>query len=44
VLSGAAQPPDWPQARTGETTVYQPAPVASVREAYAEARSSLYSA
>jgi xylulokinase len=44
VLSGAAQPPDWPQARAGETTVYQPAPVASVREAYAEARSSLYSA
>lgn len=44
VLSGADEAPAWPGARSGETFVYDPAPVAAVRDAYAMARTALYPA
>ncbi len=44
VLSGATQPPEWPGARSGGVIAVEPAPVRAVRDAYAEARSSMYSA
>ena len=44
VLSGAQDAPAWPGARPGETLTYDPAPVAAVREAYADARTALYPA
>lgn len=44
VLSGADEAPAWPGARAGETLVYDPAPVAAVRDAYATARTALYPA
>jgi hypothetical protein len=43
VLSGAEAPPTWPGARSGATLAYDPSPVADIREAYAAARTALYS-
>ena len=43
VLSGAHEAPAWPGARPGGRRDYEPAPVPAVREAYADARTALYS-
>ena len=43
VLSGADAAPEWPDARPGESVVHDPTPVPAVREAYAAARTALYS-
>ena len=43
VLSGAAQAPDWAEARTGDTVRFEPTPKRQVRDAYAAARTALYS-
>lgn len=42
VLSGTAEPPTWAQVREGIAVVHEPRPVPAVREAYAQARASLY--
>lgn len=43
VLSGADAAPTWPQLGAGSTQRFDPAPVPAVREAYAAARTALYS-
>lgn len=42
VLAGGATPPEWAQVREGDTVTYEGQARAEVRDAYAQARSSLY--
>ena len=42
VLAGGPSAPAWPDAQVGATVVLEPTPVSAVREAYADARTSLY--
>jgi xylulokinase len=44
VLSGAPDAPDWSSARSGEAITFEPTPERAVRDAYAEARISMYTA
>ncbi len=42
VLAGGERPPVWQAASVGETRRFEPAPVPAIREAYAQARESLF--